>query len=146
MRRRHRCLLIVAVVLGVAACKRDTAREETTTGAATVTSAAPQAEATVTRASAVEHLVAARCAREEACGNVGERKAFVDRDACARYAERDAREDVDGTLCPRGVDQVGLTICVGALRGERCRDRLSPIREVEGCAAGRICVQDGARQ
>lgn len=146
MHRRHGLIFVVAIGLGLGACKRDAAREEDTPGAATATSATPQPEATVARSAAVEYLVATRCAREQACGNIGERKRFTDRDACVRETERQTKEGVDGSLCPRGIDKAALSRCLGALRGERCSDRSSPIRDLGGCAAGDLCVPDLPRR
>jgi hypothetical protein len=89
---------------------------------------------------AVMAITNARCDREVSCDNVGSHRVFVDRDACARELGHNVMQSLRPSRCPRGVDQVKLSTCLGVARNERCADLRDSVGRVIDCSPDELCV------
>jgi hypothetical protein len=104
---------------------------------------APPGEATAIgggpRAIAVEiatdDVAAARCAREERCGNIGGGKKFADSRQCLETVARQVVDELDSTNCPEGIRASSLTSCTTDARGDSCAS------EADHCRAAKVCVR-----
>jgi hypothetical protein len=140
-------------ILGAAGCNRDRTtsdRERVNTpgvdhdrdlGTTTVTGANV---GVVSNQLAVDKIVAARCARETACNNVGPDKTHVNGQACSQKLKYDMREDLNTKDCPRGVDQKELDECLDEIRKESCNNPIDTINRIAACRTGDMCLKTGA--
>lgn len=90
---------------------------------------------------AVERIVAARCARETACNNVGSDKHFVNHDVCARELRTGMGDDLRASECPRGIDAAALEKCMDAIRSESCNNPIDTIQRLATCRTGAMCLK-----
>lgn len=88
---------------------------------------------------AVTRLVAARCARETACNNVGPDKRYVDPDLCTRELSHRIGMDVKPSSCPLGVDSSALENCLDAIRNESCSNPVETVERLATCRTAGIC-------
>lgn len=94
---------------------------------------------------AVERIVAARCARETACNNVGADKHFVDHDACAKNLRSKLADDLKPSECPRGIDAAAVDTCMESIRTESCNNPIDTISRLATCRTSELCVKDAKR-
>jgi hypothetical protein len=125
-----RCLMCVGVTSAavVAACGGSMESASTTT-----TTSAPVMKRTT--------VLAARCARELDCGNLGYERTWPSYDACARDVAAVMRGALGGSRCTNGVDPLALEDCLAATRKQACAQPLSANgRIVAGCDARSLCL------
>ncbi len=94
--------------------------------------------------SAIEKIVAARCAREMSCKNVGTEKRFASNDVCGREIRNDMRDDLNSTDCPYGVDQKELNECLDSIKNESCGNPLETISRLAACRTSDMCLRTAA--
>lgn len=90
---------------------------------------------------AIERIVAARCARETSCNNVGPDKHFVNHDVCARELRSKLGDDLEPSECPRGVDPAAIDKCMESIRTESCNNPIDTISRLAACRAGDMCLK-----
>jgi hypothetical protein len=90
---------------------------------------------------AVERIVAARCARESACNNVGADKHFVDNEACAHSLQSKLADDLKPSECPRGIDAAAADRCMDAIRTESCNNPIDTISRLAACRTSDMCLK-----
>jgi hypothetical protein len=90
---------------------------------------------------AVERVVAARCARETACNNIGSDKHFTDYDVCARQLRTKIGEDLKPSECPEGIDTKELDECLDSIRTESCNNPIDTISRLAACRTSDMCVK-----
>ena len=90
---------------------------------------------------AVARIVAARCARETSCNNVGADKHFVDHDVCARDVHAKLASDLDRNQCPRGLDSLAVDRCMDAIRAESCNNPIDTISRLAACRGSDMCLK-----
>lgn len=106
-------------------------------GTATVTGANVGA---VGNEAAIDRIVAARCAREAACNNVGADKRFTSRDVCSQKIKADMRDDLNAKECPRGIDQKELNECLQEIQNENCNNPIDMIGRLAACRTSDLCL------
>lgn len=93
---------------------------------------------------AVDRIVAARCARETTCNNVGVDKHFQNAQACTQKLKADMKEDLSAEECPRGIDQKELDECLQAIRNEDCKNPIDTISRLGACRTSDLCLKTSA--
>lgn len=97
----------VIVAFSVSGCQRDRERAVVTTTAP----AAPQRAiggGPLEVPTALEHIVEARCVREDACGFIGEEGKWASHEACVEVVAREYADDLTAVDCANGVDGKAL--------------------------------------
>lgn len=140
-------ILVPALCLvALGACGRDRDRDRVSVdvdrdrkpGTTTVTGANVGA---VSNESAIDRIVAARCARESACNNVGSDKRFTTRDVCTQKVRTDMRDDLSAKDCPRGIDQKELNECLTSIQKEDCNNPIDMIGRLAACRTSDLCLK-----
>lgn len=90
--------------------------------------------------SAIDRIVAARCAREAACNNVGADKHYSSREVCTRDIRADMRDDLSAKDCPRGIDQKELGECLEAIQKEDCNNPIDDVGRLIACRTSDLCL------
>jgi hypothetical protein len=90
---------------------------------------------------AVARIVAARCARETSCNNVGPDKHFVNHDVCARELSSRIGDDLKPSDCPRGIDSAAVDKCMDAIRTESCNNPIDTISRLATCRTSDMCLK-----
>lgn len=90
---------------------------------------------------AIERIVAARCARETACNNVGADKHFVNHDLCVHAVRAKVGDDLRTAECPRGIDSDALDRCMDAIRTESCNNPIETIQRLAACRTSDMCLK-----
>ena len=98
----------------------------------------------LSNALAVERVVAARCARETACNNIGSDKHFTDYDVCSRQLRMQIGKDLDPGACPSGIDAKELDECLESIRTESCNNPIDTISRLAACRTSDMCLKTGA--
>ena len=96
---------------------------------------------TVNNEGAIDRIVAARCAREAACNNVGADKHFATRDACSVKVKSDMRDDLNAKDCPRGIDAKELNECLVEIKNEDCNNPIDMIGRLAACRTSDLCLK-----
>lgn len=130
---------------------RDHDRTTTTGGGVTTTDRDRSGTTTVTGAnvgrvgneSAIDRIVAARCAREATCNNVGADKRYGSRDVCAQKIKADMRDDLSAKDCPAGIDQKELNECLESIQKEDCNNPIDAISRLAACRTSDLCLKTG---
>src|SRR5690606_22494340 len=112
-------------------------RDRERTGTTTVTGANV---ARVSNESAIDRIVAARCAREAACNNVGTDKRFTSSDVCSQKIKTDMRDDLSAKECPGGIDQKELNECLEEIKNENCNNPIDMIGRLAACRTSDLCM------
>jgi hypothetical protein len=89
---------------------------------------------------AVMQLTNARCARAQACNEVGEKEKYKDDAACRRENQHDLEADLRAGECPRGIRQEKLANCVQEIRNEKCGNILDKVSRIATCRTGALCI------
>ena len=108
-------------------------------GTATVTGAN-----VVNNQSAIEKIVAARCAREATCKNVGADKRFHSASECSQKIKADMKDALNVNECPRGIDQKELNECLESIQKEDCNNPIDAISRLAACRTSDLCLATGA--
>ena len=95
----------------------------------------------VSNESAISRIVAARCARESACNNVGADKRFTSGDVCSQKIKADMRDDLNAKDCPRGIDQKELNECLTEIKNENCNNPIDMIGRLAACRTSDLCLK-----
>jgi hypothetical protein len=96
---------------------------------------------TVGNQAAVDRIVAARCAREVSCNNVGADKSFQSTGACSQKLRGDMKDDLNANDCPRGIDQKELNECLEEIRNEKCGNPIDTISRLAACRTSDMCLK-----
>ena len=113
-------------------------RDRDRSGTTTVTGANVGA---VGNDSAIQRIVAARCAREAACNNVGADKRFTSGEVCTQKVRADMRDDLNAKDCPRGIDQKELNECLEEIKNENCNNPIDMIGRLAACRTSDLCLK-----
>jgi hypothetical protein len=140
---------VAAAVVSVGACRdrnvdRDRERTERTgerTGEQSYGQTTVTGANVVTNTSAIERVVAARCAREATCKNVGPDKHYASDDACQQKLRSDMRDDLNMKDCPSGIDQKELNECLDSIRKEDCSNPIDAISRLAACRTSDLCLK-----
>jgi len=150
MRLVHGTLMVVACVAALGACKdkgidRVGSQERSygdQSGADRVgTTTVTGANVGLSNELAVERIVAARCARETACNNIGSDKHFTDYDVCTHELRSNIGDDLKTTVCPRGIDGKELEECMESIRTESCNNPIDTISRLAACRTSDMCLK-----
>jgi hypothetical protein len=95
--------------------------------------------------SAIDRIVAARCAREATCNNIGTDKDFTTREACSQKLRGDMRDDLGAKECPHGVDQKELNECLESIQKEDCNNPIDMIGRLAACRTSDLCQSTDMR-
>jgi hypothetical protein len=106
-------------------------------GTTTVTGAT----AAVTNETAIERIVAARCAREASCDKIGGDKRFSSREVCTQKVRTDMRDDLKSSECPRGIDGKELQECLEEIRTESCNNPIDTLSRLAACRTSDLCLK-----
>jgi hypothetical protein len=93
-----------------------------------------------TNRTAVRSIAAARCEREERCGNIGVDAKFASQDACLERVRADWADELSARECPAGVRDGELKECIEDIRGEDCGSPLDSLQRMFSCGAAEICA------
>lgn len=88
---------------------------------------------------ATARLTRARCDREETCDNIGEKRAFVNRDACTHELERAQEQAPLSRACPRGMREALLEDCLSEVRREECGNPHHLAERIDRCKIDELC-------
>ncbi len=150
MFNQHITFLVAGAVALLGACGESTANSPysttTTTMAPVETAASPAPAAQALQAppivmlseDAVSQIASVRCARENACGNVGAGHTYPTYDVCNDDMRRENRRRLGGSVCANGVDPYTLGQCVDDIRNEPC-GQPGTLISPPSCATERIC-------
>lgn len=133
-------------ILSIAGCRERNQREQAgetrpieQPGTATVTGAN-----VVGNQAAIDRIVAARCAREATCKNVGANKRYESQEACSQKINIDMKDDLKVSECPRGIDQKELNECLEAVQKEDCNNPIDSLNRLAACRTSDLCLSAGA--
>jgi hypothetical protein len=87
---------------------------------------------------ATDDVAAARCAREDRCGNIGADKRFGNPRECLETVAREVVDELDSTHCPDGIAVSALSSCTTETRNDSCGS------EADHCRAAKVCVRSDA--
>jgi hypothetical protein len=90
--------------------------------------------------SATEQIAAARCQREQACGNIGNDKSYASSAACLSKVREDWRDELNARECPGGVNAHELDECLTEIKGEACANPFDTLARMTECTQGQICL------
>jgi hypothetical protein len=123
-----------------AGCSRRDSVDEHPGGTTTLTSAS-----FTTRESAVDRIVAARCAREVTCMNLGPDKHFATSDKCVGEVKQRMNAELSDDQCPDGIDAKAVDECLDAIRNESCSNPLATVERLSTCRVGNLCLKPMGR-
>lgn len=98
----------------------------------------------VANQTAIEKIVAARCARETTCNNVGANKQYDSATACTSKIRSSMKDDLNAKDCPNGADQKELDECLESIRKEECNNPIDSISRLAACRTSDICLKTAA--
>jgi Family of unknown function (DUF6184) len=113
--------------------------EQDRSGAATLTGAS-----WIASESALDRIVASRCAREVSCSNVGPGRHFTSGEVCVREVRDRVRESLKKSACPSGIDGKELDECLDAIRSESCSSPLDAVNRLAACRTSELCLKTEA--
>jgi len=87
-----------------------------------------------------ESVAAARCEREERCGNIGPHGDFPTREECIRKPASRRLDGVNLQACSV-VSQQRVDSCVAAIRQEACGVELNTATRLPACRSSNLCVR-----
>ncbi len=85
-------------------------------------------------------IAGARCSRAELCQEIAPGGAYPDRAACLHDQQLVLQQELNLTMCGRGVDPSKLDACLDAVRDATCE---SPpqVLPLPGCRSHELCVK-----
>lgn len=86
-------------------------------------------------------VAATRCEREMRCDKIGPAAKYKSYDDCLAALQKDRSNDLSTRACPSGVSQLGLQMCLQAIREEKCTSTLDTITRVNACSVDKFCQQ-----
>lgn len=95
----------------------------------------------VSNESAIDRIVAARCAREVTCSNLGPDKRYGTGDGCVREVRMKLNDEMKPNDCARGIDARELDECLDAIRNESCTNAIETMARLAQCRAGELCLK-----
>ena len=99
-------------------------------------------EATATKGLAPEvvaKITAARCAREQKCGNIGAGKDYASAAACETEIGKEWREELNAYECPGGIVTKEFEECLAEIRTEDCASPFDTLERVVACRSSDMC-------
>jgi hypothetical protein len=93
---------------------------------------------------AIDKIVAARCARESTCNNIGPDKKFPSAQTCSQKLKGDMQGDLAAKDCPYGVDQKELDECLDSIRQESCGNPIDSVARLAACRTSDMCLKTEA--
>jgi hypothetical protein len=99
----------------------------------------PTSAGFVSNERAIQDLSKTRCDREKNCNNLGPGRKFDSYDTCAREVEKDARATIRAEVCPYGISDNDLSICLRDVRNERCDNPLDTVARITTCSRSNLC-------
>jgi hypothetical protein len=91
------------------------------------------------QAATVAQITAARCAREQKCGNVGAGKEYESLAACTQKIGENWREEINAYDCKGGVVTKELDECLTEIKDEDCNSPFDTLGRVLACRSSDIC-------
>ena len=95
-------------------------------------------------ASAISKIVGSRCAREQACNNVGVDKHYTNGLACTQKVSADMKDDLNAKDCPYGIDAKELNECLDAIQKEQCNNPIDSLSRIAACRTSDLCLKTAA--
>lgn len=138
MNKTVRFAAAATCVLAIVACNRSRKTEEERAGTTRTTGAAFG----ISNDSAINRVVAARCAREAKCNNIGADKRYETPSVCSEKLRADMRNDLTPHDCPRGVDNKELNDCLDAIQKEDCNNPIDTIGRLNQCRTSELCLKN----
>ena len=135
MKLLQHCVVGVTFVGAILLCNACSKKSDDRVGTTTVTSSAYGVATDLV----VTKLVAARCARETACNNIGPEKHFVDPDICTNELSTRIGMDLKPSACPQGVDPTALDRCLDAIKDESCSNPVETAERLATCRTSALC-------
>jgi len=93
--------------------------------------------------SAIAKIVGSRCAREQACNNVGVDKHYTNGLACTQKVSADMKDDLSVKDCPYGIDAKELNECLDAIQ-EQCNNPIDSLSRIAACRTSDLCLKTAA--
>src|SRR5262245_8507058 len=88
---------------------------------------------------AIQNVTLARCNREHACANIGERGRYMSFDSCTQEIGADVAEKLGPDACAKGIQASELARCLDDIRNECCEMSLETIESLASCRKGTVC-------
>jgi len=130
--------------LAVAAISAGCAHQSETSGTTTVTGGTPsgvRVTGTTDKDQASMRLADEICAREAACGAIGDGAKYRTEEACMADQGATAPIQVSRWSCTPTQTQAGFEQCLAAIRSERCETPLPRVDRLVACRSGSVCGQ-----
>jgi hypothetical protein len=89
----------------------------------------------------VEQLAAARCDREQRCGNVGDARSYASRNVCLDTMRGSIGNALNAYNCPLGIDRANLERCRVAIHEEHCGDAVATVSRAQTCRTAALCLK-----
>lgn len=128
--------LFVAALAASCAHGTETAGTATVTSGATsgvkVTGASPRDQAAMRLADEI-------CARETACGAIGDGARYRTEEACMADQGSSAPVQLSRWSCTPTPTKAGFEECLAAIRGERCETPLPRVDRLVACRSASVC-------
>ena len=148
-RPRQALVAVACGVLALAACNNRTGGvdrdrppwDPVTPGTTTLTGADVVVDQNAT---AVARVVEARCARAEACNDIGAAGRFSTRGACVSMLSDDMKETFATPACSGGVNPKKLEECLLRIRAEDCKSPGAELERLRACGASELCFARGS--
>jgi hypothetical protein len=144
--------LVALMVLGLVGCERREKPSPTRTAPEVTSPESPKSPERVTTPAAAERapvsgknleavnaITAARCAREQRCGNIGADEKFASRAECTSKTRADWAEDLNNYECRGGIVAKELNECLEEIRNEDCKNPVDKLGRIMACRASDIC-------
>lgn len=132
-----------ALAAGASGCDRSGTGSERSAEPAEPASRAlergPEAVMTAGHPGVVDGIAHARCARELACGNIGQDEKWLTLESCTRQIKADWRDELNAFECPGGIDERELDECMEEIRNEDCASPFDTLGRIAACRSGDIC-------
>jgi hypothetical protein len=87
----------------------------------------------------VAKITAARCAREQTCGNLGPDKTHASLEACERAIGNDWREELNAYECPGGIVTKEFDECLAEIKNEDCGAPFDKLERIVACRSSDMC-------
>lgn len=92
--------------------------------------------------SAVDRIVAARCARETVCEKTtGNQNGVTDPTICKQRLNERVGMDLRPNDCPRGVDSAALATCLQSISDESCTNPAETMQRLANCRTRELCLK-----
>lgn len=131
-------LALAATLLSIGAC----AHRSETSGTTTVTSGSTsgvRATGTRDRDDVALRLADEICAREVACGHIGDGARYRSEEACMADQGASAPTQISRWSCTPTQTQAGFEECLASIRSEHCETSLPRVDRLVACRSVAVC-------